>query len=226
VGSSLTLVVTYINYLGDNKMKKYFNPIWLSTFFTFIIMISAQEVSAHCDGLDGPVVKAAKKALETENVNLVLIWVRKESENEIKSAFQKTLDVRKLSPEAKEMADLYFFETLVRLHRQGEGAPYTGLKPAGRDLGPAIPAADESIEEGSAEKLLKLLTDEVHKGLHQYFQEVISKKNYNLNDIDAGREFIEAYVVFVHYVERLYESTKIPTIGHYKESEEKEVHIH
>ncbi len=207
-------------------MKKHFNFVSISSFLTFILIFSSQQVSAHCDGLDGPVVKAAKKSLETENVNLVLIWVQKEFEDEIKNAFQKTLTVRKLSPEAKEMADMYFFETLVRLHRLGEGAPYTGLKPAGIDLGPAIPLADKSIEENSAKELLELLTDEVHKGLHQYFQNVISKKDYDPNDINAGREFIEAYVIFFHYVERIYESTQILTEGQDIESEEKDIHKH
>lgn len=207
-------------------MKKYFNFVFISSFLTFILIFSSEQVSAHCDGLDGPIVTAAKKALETENVNLVLIWVKKEFEDEIKNAFQKTLTVRKLSPEAKEMADTYFFETLVRLHRLGEGAPYTGLKPAGRDLGPAIPLADKSIEENSAKELLELLTDEVHNGLHQYLQNVISKKDYNPNDINAGREFIESYVVFVHYVERIYESAQILTDGQYIESEEKDIHKH
>jgi hypothetical protein len=207
-------------------MKKHFNFVFISSFLTFIFIFSSQQVSAHCDGLDGPVVKAAKKALETENVNLVLIWVKKEFEDDINNAFQKTLTVRKLSPEAKEMADMYFFETLVRLHRLGEGAPYTGLKPAGRDLGPAIPLADKSIEENSAKELLELLTDEVQNGLHQYFQNVISKKDYNTNDINAGREFIEAYVIFFHHVERIYESAQILTEGQDIESEEKDIHKH
>ncbi|MGE5797404.1 MAG: DUF6448 family protein [Ignavibacteria bacterium] len=207
-------------------MKKHFNLVLLSSFLIFILIISSPQVSAHCDGLDGPVVKAAKKAFETENVNLVLIWVKEEYEDEIRSSFQKTLTVRKLSPEAKEMADMYFFETLVRLHRLGEGAPYTGLKPAGRDLGPAIPLADKSIEENSAKELSQLLTDDVHKGLNQYFQSVVNKKDYNPDDVSAGREFIEAYVVFVHYVEGIYESTQISTVGHYKETEAKEAHKH
>jgi hypothetical protein len=94
------------------------------------------------------VVQAAQKALETGNVHLVLIWVQKPDEAEITEAFQKALAVRKLNAEAKELADRYFFETLVRIHRAGEGAPYTGLKPAGRDLGPAIPAADKASREG------------------------------------------------------------------------------
>jgi hypothetical protein len=124
------------------------------------------------------------------------------------------------------MADMYFFETLVRLHRLGEGAPYTGLKPAGRDLGPAIPLADKSIEQKSAKELLQLLTDEVHDGLHQRFQNVIAKKDYNPNDVDAGRGFIEAYVVFVHYVEGIYESTKSSSEGHILENKEKDTHKH
>jgi hypothetical protein len=206
-------------------MKKKFELVLLLSFFIFLFIFAGQ-VFAHCDGMDGPVVKAAKKALGTENVNLVLIWIKKEFEAEIKKAFQKTLAVRKLSPEAKEMADMYFFETLVRLHRQGEGAPYTGLKPAGRDLGPAIPAADKSIEKKSAKELLQLLTDEVHKGLHNHFQNVISKKDYEPNDIEAGRKFVEAYVVFMHYVERIYESTQISAEGHFTETEEKDIHKH
>ena len=101
---------------------------------------------AHCDGLDGPVVKGAQNALETGNVNLVLIWVQKKDEGELKKVFQQALAVRKLNPQAKELADMHFFETLVRIHRAGEGAPYTGLQPAGRDLGPAIPAADKALK--------------------------------------------------------------------------------
>ncbi|TAL26947.1 MAG: hypothetical protein EPN97_18445 [Alphaproteobacteria bacterium] len=93
---------------------------------------------AHCDGLDGPVVRAATEALNTGKIEPVLIWVRKQDEAEVKEIFRKALAVRKLqNAEAASLADMYFFETIVRIHRAGEGAPYTGLKPAGRDLGPA-----------------------------------------------------------------------------------------
>ena len=172
---------------------------------------------AHCDGLDGPVVKAARQALDTGNVNLVLIWVQKNDAAEIKNAFQKTLKVRKLSAEAKEMADTYFFETLVRVHRAGEGAPYTGLKPAGRDLGPAIPAGDKALETGSVEPVVKLLTEMVQKGLREQFTGVMSKKKFNKDDVAAGRKYIAAYVEYIHFIERIYESAKDPAHGHYPE---------
>ena len=96
-------------------------------------------MAPHCDTLDGPVVKAALKALETGNINYILPWAPQEAENEIKSAFDKALVVRKTGKEAQEMADYWFFETVVRLHRAGEGAPFTGLKPAGLDWGPVVP---------------------------------------------------------------------------------------
>ena len=131
--------------------------------------LTPTAVLAHCDGMDGPVVKAAQRALAEGNVNLVLIWVQPGDEGAIKTAFQKTLAVRKLSPEARELADMYFFETLVRIHRAGEGAPYTGLKPAGRDLGPIIPAADKAIAEGKVEPLLKLLPAAAHAGIRKHF---------------------------------------------------------
>jgi hypothetical protein len=45
----------------------------------------------------------------------------------------------------------------TRLHRPGEGAPYTGLKPAGQDFGPVIPAAEHAIESRdlSRQKLME-----------------------------------------------------------------------
>src|SRR5512147_1018908 len=105
------------------KSNKLFT--WLVVLAVPVVMELVVPVPAiaHCDGLDGPVVKAAQKALETGNVNPVLIWVQKKDEGEIKQAFQKTLAVRKLNPQAKELADMYFFETLVRIHRAGEGEP-------------------------------------------------------------------------------------------------------
>src|SRR5512141_745701 len=121
---------------------------------------------AHCDTMNGPVVKAAQKALEAGDVNLVLVWVQKKDETQIKEAFQKTLAVRKLSPDAKKLADMYFFETLVRIHRAGEGVAYTGLKPADTQFDPGIEAADKALEIGSDEELLKQLTEAVHHATH------------------------------------------------------------
>jgi hypothetical protein len=161
---------------------------------------------AHCDNLDGPVVSAARKALETGNVKTALAWVQQKDETEVKKSFERTLAVRKLTPEAREFADMYFFETLVRIHRAGEGAPYTGLKPAGQDLGAAIPAADKALATGSIEPLTKLLTESVKDGLQRRFQQAIKAAKYAENDAEAGRRFVRAYVDFIHYAQHVYDS--------------------
>lgn len=188
------------------------------------LLTATSQVLAHCDGLDGPVVKAAQKALESGNVNLALIWVQKDDEPEIRKAFQQTLEVRKLSSAARELADMYFFGTLVRIHRAGEGAPYTGLKPAGRDLGPAIPAADRALENGSADPLLKLLNEAVKNGIQKHFEQLMAEKKFDPDNVEAGREFVKAYVEFVHYVERLYEAAAKPAPGHLHDSEDTAAH--
>ena len=196
----------------------------ISSFSGFVVvftlaLLAPGNALAHCDGMDGPVVKAAQKAIETANVNLVLIWVQKADEPEIRTAFQRTLGVRKLSADARELSDRYFFETLVRIHRAGEGEPYTGLKPAGRDLGPAIPASDKAIETGSLEPVLKLFPGSAHAGIRERFDAAIARKNYNFNDVDAGREYVKAYVEFIHYAEDLYGSAESSTQDQHKAEE-------
>jgi uncharacterized protein DUF6448 len=182
-----------------------------------IAFLAPDSAFAHCDSLDGPVVKAAQKALDTQNVDLVLVWGRPEDESEIRAAFNKTLTVRTLGQMAKELADRYFYETVVRLHRAGEGAPYTGLKPAGRDLGPAIPAADQAIESRSLSSLEKLLAPALSERLRAHFEEAVSLRGYQAGDVKAGREYVKAYVEFIHYVERLYEAITAPSHGHFVE---------
>ena len=170
-----------------------------------IVFVLRSEAFAHCDTMDGPVVKAAQRALLTRNVNLVLIWVQKKDEPEIKQRFQQTLAVRRLSRDARELADNYFFETVVRVHRAGEGEPYTGLKPAGTDFGPVVPVADKALEQNSLAALLKMFAVDDHPEIQKRFSDAISKKNFDRNDVEAGREYVKAYVSFLHHLEHLYE---------------------
>ncbi len=190
------------------------------TVLALLTLYSPHHALAHCDGMDGPVVKAAQRALETGNVNVILIWVQKKDEDEVRRAFEKALAVRKLSAGAKELVDMYFFETVVRLHRAGEGAPYTGLKPAGRDLGPAIPAADKALKDQSVEPLLKLLGDTVQEGVREHFTRVLTKAAFNEENTGAGQAYVKEYVEYIHYVERIYKAARSPANGHFREPEE------
>jgi hypothetical protein len=168
---------------------------------------------AHCDTLDGPVVAAARTALETGDVNPVLVWVQETDEADIRRAFQRARSVRKAGGDAKELADSYFFETLVRIHRAGEGAAFTGLKPAGQ-IEPAVAAADKAIDSGKLQPLAKLVQGRIENGLHNHFDSVMAKKNYGLADVAAGRAYVGAYVEFVHYAERLYETAGAAAAEH------------
>jgi hypothetical protein len=177
-------------------------PTLLSAVLAFGVSASAR---AHCDTLDGPVVKEARVALESGDVTPLLKWVRKEDEAEIRTAFQQARAVRGGSPEARALADQYFFETLVRVHRAGEGAPYNGLKPAGSELGPAVAGSDAALEGGSADALVKAVTDQAAAGLRERYQRVAEAKKHAGESVEAGRRYVAAYVEFVHYAERLYD---------------------
>ena len=183
-----------------------------------VLMFLPARGLAHCDGLDGPVVAAARLALENHDVTRVLLWVERKDESEIRRAFEQALAVRRLSAPARDLADTYFFETLVRVHRAAEGAPYTGLKPAGRDLGPAIAGADHALETGDVEELVRLLADVAGKGVRQQFAEAREARNYSPGDVEAGRRYVEKYVSFIHYVERLYRAATSAAPGHEAEA--------
>lgn len=157
------------------------------------------RVQAHCDTLDGPVVAAAKAALAKGDPTPVLRWVKPEREAELRAAFARTLAVRKKGADVQELADAYFFETLVRIHRAGEGAPYTGLKPAGSGRDPVVAGADQALETGSIEPLVDMLTHHAAAGVRQRFAEAMEKKAAADRSVKAGRDFVAAYVEFVHH---------------------------
>jgi hypothetical protein len=179
----------------------------IAALATATALIWSLPAAAHCDTLDGPVVAAAREALDSGNVNLVLVWVQKKDDAEIRKHFDKTVAVRKVNAQAKELADMYFFETLVRIHRAGEGAGYTGLKPAGK-IEPPIAAADKSLDTGKLQEVAQLISKRMEQGLHSNFEAMMKKKKYNPNDVDAGRAFSSAYVEYTHYVERLYDAAE------------------
>jgi hypothetical protein len=177
------------------------------------LVVAPQAALAHCDSVDGPVASAAVQALDAKNVNLALVFAPVEAEGEITAAYEQALAVRTKGPEAKALADRYFMETVVRLHRAGEKAAYTGLKPAGRDFGPAIPAAEKALASGELKPLVELLSHQVEHGLAEHFEHarhaghgVAAPKTKA--DVPAARARVSAELGFVGYVEGIYQATK------------------
>lgn len=165
--------------------------------------IAVQPAAAHCDSVDGPVVQAAQKALAARDVTPVLKWVRAQDEAEIRAAFQHTLRVRTLNAESRELADRWFFETLVRIHREGEGAPYTGLKPAGTQVDEGIEAADVALASGEVDALVAGISEQIETGVRERFERVQALRTHADDSVEAGRRYVHAYVEYIHFVEAL-----------------------
>lgn len=159
----------------------------------------------HCDSMDGPVVQAATRALAAGDVKLVLPYVHKEGEEGLEQAFEKVLLARRDGGAAREVADLFFFETAVRVHRAGEGAPFTGLKPAGLDVGPVIPVAEEAVESGSPERLITILSDAVREAVRQKFDHLMELKPQAAGSVDEARRYVEAMLGLEVYSHKLYQ---------------------
>ncbi|MCB1054687.1 MAG: hypothetical protein KDD11_04155 [Acidobacteria bacterium] len=165
--------------------------------------LTAGPALAHCDSLDGPVVTAARSALESGDLTPVLKWVLPEHESGVREAFSRSRSVRQQGPEARELADRWFFETVVRLHRAGEGFPYTGLQPQGAPIEPVILAADSALASGSGDELVHHLSDAVAEGIRERFRAALAAKEHSEDSVEAGRHYVAAYVELTHYVEAL-----------------------
>ena len=165
-----------------------------------VMMLISLPAQAHCDSYDGPVIQDALKALEHNDVNLVMKWIDAEHEAEISSLFSKTVNLKGQDQEVYEIVEKHFLETLVRLHREGEGAPFTGLKPAGSATH-LVQMADASIAQNSIEGLLSKLTNHLEKDLSDKYQKVMELHKVKDNSAEQGRAYVAAYVDYTHTLE-------------------------
>jgi hypothetical protein len=185
----------------------------LAAIAAVAFIVGSYPARSHCDALDGPVAKAVQKALETGNVNPVLAYAPATAETEIRAAFEISKKVRGLSPDAKALADHSFMETVIRLHRAGEGAAYTGVKPAGADYGPVIPAAELAVESGDMSKLKAVLTEEIEHALHERLANARKFQSVSLEpataaEVPHARERVSAELGFITFAETLRQAAK------------------
>ena len=182
----------------------------------------AGSVFAHCDTTSGPVIPEAKAALEKGDVTSILKWVKPDKEAEIKTAFTKAVAVRTNGLEAQELADQYFLETLVRLHRAGEGAPYTGIKDA--PVEPIVALADKALAGGSADEMIAKINGHVAGAIREKFESALEAKKNKDNSVEAGRKFVEAYVTYMHYVEGIHTAVMAAGAHHAEHGEAAPAH--
>lgn len=156
---------------------------------------------AHCDTADGPAVADGRRALETGNINYALKWIQADGEAELAEVFGKALAVRRLGPQAAEVADRLFLETLVRIHRMGEGVGFTGIQPTGARVDPIVVAADRALETGDDSEVSALAPADRRAELHRRFTAALDRKDFDVDDVRAARDYVAAYVDFFKYAE-------------------------
>jgi len=81
----------------------------------------------------------------------------------------------------------------VRLHREAEGMPFTGLKPASPnalDIG----IAEKALETGDIDPLQTLLKEELEKETSKWFQKALEAKKNKDKSVEAGRQWVDSYV--------------------------------
>lgn len=192
------------------KTQKVFKTSILGISALAVVFFASPDcASAHCDTLDGPVIQDARKAIEAKDITPVLKWVKPDEEKTVQTAFQHVLAAEQKNVEAAEQE---FFETLVKVHRAGEGATFTGLKPAGA-VEPAVAEADKALAGGSADAFVSLVTADVESGIRKRFEHAAATFKHKDKSVAQGREFVEAYVAFTHYVERLHQDA-LQDVGH------------
>ena len=175
--------------------------MFINRIVTLLAALKPVTVQAHCDTAEGPAVKDGRKALETGNINYALKWIPADGEAELRDVFEKALKVRALGAGAAELADRLFLETMVRIHRMGEGVGFTGIQPVGTQIDPVVKAADEAIALGSDADLLPMVSQERRAELDKRFQGALAIKDFDVDDVAAARRYIAAYVTFFKYAE-------------------------
>lgn len=173
-----------------------------SLILVFTFMLASISGFAHCDSYDGPVIKDALKALDQNKVELVLKWIEPQQEKEVIPLFHKTYRLKNQDKEVYAIVEKHFLETLVRLHREMEGASFTGLKPAG-SMTPLVEMADNSIAEKSVEDVVTTVTNHLEQVLRERYAEVAKLSKIKDNSVEKGREYVHAYVQYTHTLEAL-----------------------
>jgi hypothetical protein len=185
-----------------SKSKNSIVTILTIAILSFFMFTNIQTASAHCDSYDGPVIQDAEQALATNNVDLVFKWISTDQVKEVTDLFKKTYNLKKGDKEVYEIVKIHFFETLVRLHRETEGAPYTGLKPAGTTK-PIIYLSDKAIKDNDIESLLGKLNNHIASVVKEKYNKVSALNKTKNESVEKGREFVAAYVDYTHTLEAI-----------------------
>ena len=191
-----TIIMTYL--------QSHIKTILASIFTVALLLGFASTSQAHCDRVNGPVATDARKALETGDISHALIWVTDRQAEELKSTFEQSLNVYTQGNESQELAERYFMSETVRLHREAEGMPFTGLKPA-QPGSQDIQVAEQALTSGELAPVTEMLANEIQQKTTELYSNAMEAKSKKDNSVEAGRKWVDAYVKYIVYVHKLYQ---------------------
>jgi hypothetical protein len=207
-----------------NGIKRILCPEAGIMILTILIgLITAGPVLSHCDSEDGPIIPLIYQSLENGEITPLLKWLAPDDEAEIKDLFDRVRSLRTQSDEAKEIADQLFIETFIRIHRASEGAPYTGIKEAGT-MPPVFAELDRALESKSVDALADKVANAVRENIVKRFNNAVELSKHQDHSVEAGREFVEAYVTYMHFVEGLHNYLSTQANGHHSVTDQDHGH--
>ncbi len=191
----------------------------ITALSTMILLLAVSPVFSHCDSEDGPIIPAIRTSLNNGDITPLLMWLAADDEAEIKDLFARVRALRTQSDEAQAIADQLFIETFIRVHRASEGAPYTGIKEAGT-MPPVFAELDNALESGSVDALAEKIAEAVRENIVKRFDQAVDLSKHQNHSVEAGREYVEAYVTYMHFVEGLHNYLSSAGSGHHAPANE------
>jgi len=158
---------------------------------------------AHCDRSDGPVATAARAALEKNQPEVVLAWVATAQDQELRQAFGLAARARAQGGPGAEVSERFLVETAIRLHREAEGLPFEGVKPATGALPRDIALADEALVKGNVDGVVALLQADIDKEVRGLFETLRAQQTNREGDLEGRRKWVDAYVRYIGFVHGL-----------------------
>jgi hypothetical protein len=152
---------------------------------------------------NGPVMRAAKMALETGNADHILIWVPEESENTLKNLLEKTCCERTTQRKARNHSIEWYLQTINRLHSEYYRPHDLNISTKTPEERKTILLVERACETGNFDEIATVMQITSDEEIRQRFNDVLNKSNYDMDNIAAGRAYVSAFTDFIACINSL-----------------------
>lgn len=155
------------------------------------------------DSHNGPMMIAAKRALETGKAHHILIWIPEKSENTLKNLLEKVCCKRRIQADGHDRIVDWYFETISRFHSGYYGPHNLNISTKTPEEKSIIFLVESACESGNFEEITTVIRDTPTGEMRQRFDDVMKKRNYCEENIAAGRVYVSVFTYFIAFVNNL-----------------------